>query len=865
MHPLPPPPGRSSRAPQDSQQSQPEHSTIPQAFGHVGGSSQDQGEGSSQAKPKRRKHRGGKKKRTRRQSFAAPSEDNSTLASISGDVSAENTAGRNRPSMPSNTFYQLGRTGGNMSNTSLDSEALLDHRYENTDCHVMDHDLVSNNYGRGQPSLRPRRDSRIGQSIFSAYRSSPPKHRWDVGASSSNTHHHHHHNRGTPGNAFGYNQDSDDDQEVHDRAPLLGSRDKRDARNTYGTPDRPTISPSPLRRESHSSASSRKRHRALSREASYGPGQALDYDVNNPPSMPNSPKLGAEMGFDDVMVGGFAAPRSPDIRRDESNDAFINIDGPERQNTVPLSTPPSPRLDPGEASARRRRTVALPAEEDVCFPIEGMSEIAEEDFPRAEPSEAGRGPRRRRRRWPDLSILEEWSAQEKEERSEGLRQMRISEPTLVNGRLRASKVAWQRMEEERPYRFTYFNEEFESTIHAQTISELVQPGGSFRELFIPDPPELDESSSGESEDEDHSPRNLSGNGTGNGDKLHSPQPSMTRHSSIVGGQKSSSQENSGAATPRKWDQPKPKRYGPRPTFWLDVLSPTEDEMRIISKAFGIHALTAEDILLQEAREKVELFRNYYFITYRSFEQDVTSEEFLEPVNIYVIVFREGVLSFHFSQTPHPANVRRRIRQLKDYLILSSDWISYAIIDDITDVFQPLIQNIEDEVDDIDDLILAVFEDPTAGTQAISKDANEKASEVGEKEPTSGMDMLRRIGQCRKKVMGLYRLLGNKADVIKGFAKRCNEQWEVAPKSEIGLYLGDIQDHILTMTSNLGHYETLLSRAHSNYLAQVNIRMSDRAEQNADILGKLTVLGTIVLPLNVICGMFGMNVKVCTTT
>lgn len=56
-------------------------------------------------------------------------------------------------------------------------------------------------------------------------------------------------------------------------------------------------------------------------------------------------------------------------------------------------------------------------------------------------------------------------------------------------------------------------------------------------------------------------------------------------------------------------------------------------------------------------------------------------------------------------------------------------------------------------------------------------------------------------------MSLFRLLGNKADVIKGFAKRCNEQWEIAPKSEIGLYLGDIQDHIVTMTSNLSHYET----------------------------------------------------------
>lgn len=57
----------------------------------------------------------------------------------------------------------------------------------------------------------------------------------------------------------------------------------------------------------------------------------------------------------------------------------------------------------------------------------------------------------------------------------------------------------------------------------------------------------------------------------------------------------------------------------------------------------------------------------------------------------------------------------------------------------------------------------------------------------------------RIGTCRKKVMGLLRLMGNKADVVKGLAKRCNENWSVAPKSDIGLYLSDIQDHLVTMT------------------------------------------------------------------
>lgn len=48
-------------------------------------------------------------------------------------------------------------------------------------------------------------------------------------------------------------------------------------------------------------------------------------------------------------------------------------------------------------------------------------------------------------------------------------------------------------------------------------------------------------------------------------------------------------------------------------------------------------------------------------------------------------------------------------------------------------------------------------------------------------------MLRRIGTCRKKVMGLLRLMGNKADVVKGLAKRCNENWRVAPTSDIVSY------------------------------------------------------------------------------
>lgn len=135
-------------------------------------------------------------------------------------------------------------------------------------------------------------------------------------------------------------------------------------------------------------------------------------------------------------------------------------------------------------------------------------------------------------------------------------------------------------------------------------------------------------------------------------------------------------------------------------------------------------MTTEDILLEETREKIELFRNYYLVCFRSFDQDPYSQTYLEPLNMYIIVFREGTLSvsphhlalvrmtqlqFHFRGTPHPQNVRRRIKHLKDYISVTSDWISYALIDDITDAFGPLIQSIEYEVDSIDELVLILKE------------------------------------------------------------------------------------------------------------------------------------------------------------
>lgn len=443
-------------------------------------------------------------------------------------------------------------------------------------------------------------------------------------------------------------------------------------------------------------------------------------------------------------------------------------------------------------------------------------------------------------------------------------------------------------------------------------------------------------------------------------------------------------------------------------FWLDVLDPTEEEMKVLSKTFGIHPLTTEDIFLGEAREKVELFKSYYFICFTSFDvvherrkqrakehdkklsklqemYENTDDRFsvfgsnerkssiwnnfknmlrgsssndhhdkksssghnhgggresasskskgnkkiregeLSPLNMYMIIYKDAVITFHFSVTPHPVNVRRRARMLKDFLKVSSDWICYALIDDITDSFAPMIESIEVEVNAIEDAILKMHsgdtdsEDEDESESEDEFDGHEKRPKLthapnstpnqdiffrrkrtkstvetdgrmifrglGRSKPSSQRsssksstsktskssnsfkiigwkrkgDMLRRIGECRKRVMSILRLLGSKADVIKGFSKRFSETTrEGSSKVEIEMYLGDIQDHIVTMVQSLNHYEKLLARFHSNYLAQINIDMTKVNNDTNDALGKITILGTIVLPINIVTGLWGMN-------
>ncbi|KAJ1753104.1 CorA metal ion transporter [Coemansia sp. RSA 989] len=84
---------------------------------------------------------------------------------------------------------------------------------------------------------------------------------------------------------------------------------------------------------------------------------------------------------------------------------------------------------------------------------------------------------------------------------------------------------------------------------------------------------------------------------------------------------------------------------------------------------------------------------------------------------------------------------------------------------------------------------------------------------------------------------------------------------VVTADEIAHYLSDVYDHLVSLVGSSSHCDMVLSRAHSNYLARLSLGLGESTVETNLFASRWTVIGAILVPLNVVTGLWGMNVKV----
>lgn len=376
-------------------------------------------------------------------------------------------------------------------------------------------------------------------------------------------------------------------------------------------------------------------------------------------------------------------------------------------------------------------------------------------------------------------------------------------------------------------------------------------------------------------------------------------------------------------------------------WWLDIASPTWDDMRAIGKLLHLHPLTLEDILQRDTREKLEWFPKlgYQFIVFRAMESARTRERFMQrngmidayqgdegsigEANMYLVVFREGICTFHFTDiSEHIERVRTRVQLLQNNVLMSSDWIAHGLLDSVVDSFFPILKEIKNDVAAIETILFGNEEltetsfsggsggfdaERSTGTVTGKEVENspsfsqiEKAEATPEVGPRFSMPRLtmplafrhlkrrakyflqgafstsksrntsvrtatsiafRRMARMRRLVTSLTRLLASKSEIVSQIRKRYLNNGKVVRNEgvEIAMYMGDIQDHILALQQALSHYEHILSESYPAYLSRLRTIVSNTNNSSDKAVLTLSLVSFAALVPGPVIGLFSMNV------
>jgi magnesium transporter len=251
--------------------------------------------------------------------------------------------------------------------------------------------------------------------------------------------------------------------------------------------------------------------------------------------------------------------------------------------------------------------------------------------------------------------------------------------------------------------------------------------------------------------------------------------------------------------------------------WLDLEDPTDDELEMIGKEFGLHPLSIEDTKNRGQRPKVEIFPNYFFIVAHALRLD--DKDTLVDSEIHVFAGHRYMLTLRYPPMFELSEVKSRWDRQPHHTAEGGAFFLYVLLDEIVDDYFGVVERFEDLSEDIEDRVFAEKPDPQI-QEAIFR-------------------LKRKVVTFRRLVMPLREVL----DLMQ-------EQPRFVTQT-LGPYYRDLADHVIRTLEFVDGIRDLLTTALEAELSQVSNRMNE-------IMKKLTSWAAIILIPTLIAGIYGMN-------
>jgi magnesium transporter len=266
---------------------------------------------------------------------------------------------------------------------------------------------------------------------------------------------------------------------------------------------------------------------------------------------------------------------------------------------------------------------------------------------------------------------------------------------------------------------------------------------------------------------------------------------------------------------------------PKAAFWVDIDHPEDENYAMLDDVFGFHPLAIEDSINRAQRPKIESYNHvgdacqqgYFYMVIHGVDPSQAKKR-LETQELDMFMSERYLITIHDEPMPAVEHLKARA-QSDPHVVLDPgiDLLLYKILDRLVDAYSPILDDMQDELDEL-----------------------EEESVVN---PTP--ELLPRIAIKKRELLNLRRVIGPQREVLAQLTR--GEVPFIRETTRI--YLRDVLDHAIRAVEMIELYRDLVIGARDIYMSSISNNLNQ-------IMKTLTIITVIALPMTVITSFFGMN-------
>ncbi len=254
-------------------------------------------------------------------------------------------------------------------------------------------------------------------------------------------------------------------------------------------------------------------------------------------------------------------------------------------------------------------------------------------------------------------------------------------------------------------------------------------------------------------------------------------------------------------------------------LWVDIQDPAQEILEpLLEQRFGFHELAAEDSMSLNTLPKYDSFPDYDFFIFRAVDVNLNVHG-SQTYKLAAFLGRNFLFTVHKDPMQPVDDICNRLPNDARLLANGPDYLLYSIVDQMVDAHFPLLERIDDFVDELQ---TAIFKEATPA----------HLDEL--------LHLKRDVNILRRQSLPQRDLLNQ---ISRGDAQFVQRQTLI--------YFRDLYDHMFRISETIDVERDMMAGTMEAYLSVV-------ANRTNEIMKVLTIFSAIMLPLTLIAGIYGMN-------